>query len=81
MKAAKTFPRPVSILQVFYDAYCGTDGKMPACSGCPEWRRTPGGNPVCIHPEHPENKSSYREMVKATMLQPADETKEAPNVQ
>lgn len=46
----------ISLLQIFFDAYCHADGRVPVCNGCEHWQRTPYNNCVCTHPEHPENR-------------------------
>lgn len=49
--------------QAFYTTYCkAKPGERPVCAGCVNYERTPVGNRVCTHSEHPENKAAYREM-------------------
>jgi hypothetical protein len=49
----------ISLLQIFYDAYCNANGKLPNCSGCEYYGRTMTKNPVCTYPEHPERKEAH----------------------
>ena len=62
--ATQVYKSPrVSVLQIFFAAYCGTSGRVPNCNGCPTNERIPGtSDTACTHPQHPENKQAYREL-------------------